>query len=216
MLIDSEFHYSIPTKIRFTLNKFNIIDNLIISQVSKECKNYNPTEGQYLIKVEDFKKSLLSNRRLKYDIENRNSLSEDNSFSSVAILWKIIEKFKNLEFISFNVSLDEKFTRLAKLENKNFLVFNFKIDQGTFDLTKIFDIHQLKVINKRFIELGYISNKYLLRNSYFYIPTVDCFDILAELEIEGLLSTLDILDTLDPKLEDDNPILLVKTDYSLY
>ena len=40
--------------------------------------------------------------------------------------------------------------------------------------------------------------------------------ILGQLEIDGTLGTFDLLDHIDQKLEEDDPTLLVKTDYTPY
>jgi len=41
-------------------------------------------------------------------------------------------------------------------------------------------------------------------------------DILTSMEIEGKLTTFHMIDHIDSKLEEDDPILVVKTDYTPY
>jgi hypothetical protein len=94
--------------------------------------------------------------------------------------------------------------------------FYFKINNGLFDLTKIFNRKDLDIINKRIIDSGIMPNKYLERSAYFYMKTSFLFDLLSLLEMDGIISTFDLLDQIDPKLEEDDPTLIVKTDYTSY
>ena len=66
------------------------------------------------------------------------------------------------------------------------------------------------------MDLGIMKNKYLERTSYFYIKAITLFDILAEMEEAQILNAFDIITAVDPKIEEDDPILLVKTDYTPY
>jgi hypothetical protein len=136
--------------------------------------------------------------------------------NSITFLWSIIEKLENLKLLTFSVSYDKKFTRVLKIENKEVLSFYFKIEEGIFDLTQVFERSQLDIVNKKVIEYNIMPNKYLERSSYFYMKASLLFDILGQLEIDGTLSTFDLLDHIDEKLEQDDPTLLVKTDYTPY
>lgn len=222
MLIDNKFELGIPTHIYFILYKFDHIDSMIISRVIKECKNWNTDtdESLFTVDVESFKSSLKGNKRLNKEIVKAEA---DGMFgmpgtkpNSITFLWSIIEKLENLKLLTFSVSYDKKFTRVLKIENKEVLSFYFKIEEGIFDLTKVFERSQLDIVNKKVIEYNIMPNKYLERSPYFYMKASLLFDILGQLEIDGTLSTFDLLDHIDEKLEQDDPTLLVKTDYTPY
>lgn len=222
MLIDNKFELGIPTHIYFILYKFDHIDSMIISRVIKECKNWNTDtdESLFTVDVESFKSSLKGNKRLNKEIIKAEA---DGMFgmpgtkpNSITFLWSIIEKLENLKLLTFSVSYDKKFTRVLKIENKEVLSFYFKIEEGIFDLTQVFERSQLDIVNKKVIEYNIMPNKYLERSSYFYMKASLLFDILGQLEIDGTLSTFDLLDHIDEKLEQDDPTLLVKTDYTPY
>ena len=222
MLIDNKFELGIPTHIYFILYKFDHIDSMIISRVIKECKNWNTDtdESLFTVDVESFKSSLKGNKRLNKEIVKAEA---DGMFgmpgtkpNSITFLWSIIEKLENLKLLTFSVSYDKKFTRVLKIENKEVLSFYFKIEEGIFDLTQIFERSQLDIVNKKVIEYNIMPNKYLERSPYFYMKASLLFDILGQLEIDGTLSTFDLLDHIDEKLEQDDPTLLVKTDYTPY
>jgi len=222
MLIDNKFELGIPTHIYFILYKFDHIDSMIISRVIKECKNWNTDtdESLFTVDVESFKSSLKGNKRLNKEIIKAEA---DGMFgmpgtkpNSITFLWSIIEKLENLKLLTFSVSYDKKFTRVLRIENKEVLSFYFKIEEGIFDLTQVFERSQLDIVNKKVIEYNIMPNKYLERSPYFYMKASLLFDILGQLEIDGTLSTFDLLDHIDEKLEQDDPTLLVKTDYTPY
>lgn len=221
MLINDTFEFEIPTHIKFTLYKSDYIDSIIISRVLKECKNWNSTESKtYTVKTESFKNALLTSSRLKSEIiKAQTSAHESNTnikHNSITFLWLIFKKLPNLDWLSFDISLDKNFTRVVKFENKEILNFFFKIEEGVFNLTKIFDRKSLDIINKKKIEFGLMPNSYLDRLPYFYLKASLLFDILIELETDGVLNTFDLLDQIDHKLEEDDPLLLVITDYTSY
>lgn len=221
MLIDSTFELGIPTHIQFTLYKFDHIDSMIISRVLKDCKNYSEDKGLYTIKVDSFKRAILNSKRLSNEVrevENVGLLSRPNiKPNSIFFIWSIIERLNNLEWLSFEISYDKKFTRMVELEGRNIHSFYFSIVEGIFDLTKIFDHNKLDIINKKMIELNFLNKNYLERLSYVYLKTSELFEIFTILGIdEGTMDTNDILDQIDDKLEQDDPLLLVKTDYTPY
>lgn len=220
MLIDNTFEYGIPTHISFTLYKFDYIDSIIISRVLKECKNWSEVDGIYTVKVDSFKDALIENKRLKTEIKKAQDFGLTSTPglkpNTVFFLWSILDRLYNVEWLTFDISYDKKFTRLIKIEKREVLSFYFKINEGVFDLTKVFDRSSLDIINKKIIEFGIMPNKYLERSPYFYMNSSMLFDILGELEIDGSLNTFDLLDQIDPKIEEDDPLLLVITDYTPY
>lgn len=222
MLIDNKFELGIPTHIYFTLYKFDHIDSIIISRVIKECRNHNESDNENLftVEAESFKNALKGNKRLNVEIQKveENGLLSipGNKPNSITFLWSILERLENLEWLTFDISYDKKFSRIVKVDNKEVMSFYFKIEEGIFDLTRIFSRTQLDIINKKIIEYQIMPNKYLERSSYFYMNASLLFEILGQLEIDGSLSTFDLLDHIDQKLEDDDPTLLVKTDYTPY
>lgn len=221
MLIDNTFEFGIPTHISFTLYKFDYIDSIIISRVLKECKNWNTTnENIYTVKVESFKSAIIGSKRLRTEIQKTevHGLSPTPGLkpNSISFLWAILERLPNLDWLTFDISYDKKFTRLIKIENREVQSFYFRIDEGIFDLTRVFERESLDTINRKMIQFGVMPNKYLERLPYFYMKASLLFEALGQLEMEESLNTFELLDQIDPKLEEDDPILLVITDYTPY
>jgi hypothetical protein len=221
MLINTKFELELPTHIAFTLYKNDYIDNLIISRVKKECINESDNPSEFIVSLEQFEKAIKTSAFLRAELQktiDQDSLpSHEFKPNSIFFLQSIIKKLSNLEYITFKISNNKIFSRLLKLENGREIVsFHFNIIEGTFDLTKILEREQLDTFNKKFIELGILSNKYLDRSSYFYIKTTLLFDMLAEMQESHIIEAFDIITSIDPKIEEDDPVLLVKTDYTPY
>ena len=219
--IDKQFELEIPTHIAFTLYTNDYIDNLIISKVKKECKNNSDNTSEFNVSLEQFEKAIQTSAFLRAELQKTmdQELLPNPNFkpNSIFFLQSILARLSNLERITFKISNNKLFSRLVKLENGHEIVsFHFNIIEGIFDLTQILDREQLDTFNKKFIDIGILSNKYLDRASHFYIKAALLFDILAEMEESQIMDAFDIITSIDPKIEEDDPILLVKTDYTPY
>ena len=221
MLIDSKFELEIPTHIQFTLYKNDYIDNLIISKVKKECRNEAIKGTKFTVSIDQFKNAIKTSAFLRAELQKTldQDILPDPEFkpNSIFFLQSIINRLVNLHTITFKISNDKIFSRLVKVDGGREIVsFHFNIVEGCFDLTRILNREQLDTFNKRFMGVGIMKNKYLQRISYFYIKATVLFDILAQMDEVQILDAFEIITAVDPKIEDDDPILLVKTDYTPY
>ena len=221
MLVDNRFELEIPTHIAFTLYKNDYIDNLIISKVKKECKNRSKKKNEFIVSLDNFQDAIQTSTFLKAELKKTldQDLLPNPNFkpNSIFFLRSIINRLPNLTDITFKVSDEKVFSRLVKVDGGREIVsFHFNIIEGTFDLTQILDRVQLDTFNKRFMDVGIMKNKYLERTPYFYIKATVLFDILSEMDEAQVFDAFDIITSVDPKIEEDDPILLVKTDYTPY
>jgi len=223
MLIDNTFELGIPTHISFVLFKYDYFDSIIISRVKKECKNFNLSKdgNEYTVKVSSFLNAIKTSKRLRTEIEK----TENSGFlpnpslkpNSIYFLWSIFKRLENIQFLTFTVNSDKKYTRLIKNGNGAYVLsFHFNIVEGIFDLTHLLSREELDEFNKTLIDFKILKNKYLERKPYFYMKATAIIDILSSMEIQGKLDMLSIIDHIDPKLEEDDPTLIVKTDYTPY
>ena len=223
MLIDNQFELEIPTHISFTLYKNDYIDNLIISRVKKECRNESKKKNEFIVSLDDFQNAIKTSTFLKAEIQKtlgQDTLPNPNfKPNSIFFLQSIIKRLSNLSKITFKISDAKIYSRLVKVDGgKEILSFHFNIIEGVFDLTKILDREQLDNFNKRFMDIGVMKNKYLERIPYFYIKATTLFDVLSQFDDFQMdaMNGFDIITAVDPKIEEDDPILLVKTDYTPY
>ncbi len=221
MLIDNQFELEIPTHIAFTLYKNDYIDNLIISKVKKECKNKSQNKNEFIVSLDDFNNAIQTSAFLRAELKKTldQDLLPNPNFkpNSIFFLQSIINRLINLSKITFKISDEKIYSRMIKVDGGREIVsFHFNIIEGIFDLTKILDREQLDTFNKRFMDVGVMKNKYLERTPYFYIKATVLFDILSQMDEHQVMDAFDIITAVDPKIEEDDPILLVKTDYTPY
>ena len=221
MLVDNRFELEIPTHIAFTLYKNDYVDNLIISKVKKECKNKSKKDNEFIVSLDGFRNAITKSTFLRAELKktlDQDMLPNPNfKPNSIFFLQSIINRLPNLDTITFKISDEKVFSRLVKVDGGREIVsFHFNIIEGTFDLTQILDREQLDTFNKRFMDVGVMKNKYLERTPYFYIKATVLFDILSQMDEHQVMDAFDIITAVDPKIEEDDPILLVKTDYTPY
>jgi hypothetical protein len=221
MLIDNQFELEIPTHIAFTLYKNDYIDNLIISKVKKECKNKSQNKNEFIVSLDDFNNAIQTSAFLRAELKKTldQDLLPNPNFkpNSIFFLQSIINRLSNLSKITFKISDEKIYSRMIKVDGGREIVsFHFNIIEGIFDLTKILNREQLDTFNKRFMDVGVMKNKYLERTPYFYIKATVLFDILSQMDEHQVMDAFDIITAVDPKIEEDDPILLVKTDYTPY
>lgn len=213
------FELQIPTHIEFTLYRFDSIDSQIISMVKKECTNFSieESEDHFTIMADDFIKAMMSSKRLSSEIERWSTSSKrESNVNSVYFVVDLFGRLPNLEWISFKVSNEKEFSRLVKYQEAELVSFQFTIVEGQFDLPKLFGREDLDHFNRKCIDLELMENKYLNRRPYFYMTAGFFIEALVMMELEGSGKASQLLEEIDPKLEDDNPMLLVKTDYTPY
>ena len=219
MTVHNTFDLSIPTHISCALYEKNEIDNLIISLIKKDCKNYAvDSVDVYSVNPDSLLKAFQKSKLIKDIISKIDETINTSDFkpNSVYFLNNIIAKLTNLRLITFVFLKDVDFTRILKTDIKNLGFFNFTIFEGTFDLTKIFDRKSLDIFNRNLIQMNILPSKYMERRPYVYMKADVLFDIIDVMNSNGLLKNFDLFNYIDPKLEKDDPMLLLKTDYSIY
>jgi len=219
MTIDKTFELSIPTHISCVLYKNDEIDNLLISIITKECRNYAIDSADvYSVKVNELMKAFQKRKELKELIKEVDKTINTQDFkpNSIYFLTNIIQRLENLKIITFVFSSDNNFTRILRYDTKSIVSFNFTILEGIFDLTKILDRRDLDSFNKSLIQMSILPSKYSERRPYVYMKTEVLFHIIDAIEANKSLEDIHMLDFIDPKLERDNPMLLIKTDYTIY
>jgi len=127
----------------------------------------------------------------------------------------------NLQLIKLTLSHDKKFSRLIESDGMKILKFDFRILSMTIKLSDIFEEEDLRIINPVLESLGILEENV----PYARLKIVELLDTLdnwVELEMENdliegepdavpLITT--ILDLIDIKVEGDNPVTLLVTDY---
>jgi len=218
MIETEDFELGIPTHIKFTLYRYDYIDGLLISTLTRECENISIEDNVYTITKNSFEYAIKNSLRLKKIATKAETFrpGDKAAVNSLFFLWQIVKGLPNIEFLSFNTSKEKEFTRVVKVGTAEVVNFIYYIEEGYLDMTQILLREDLDLFNKQAIKMGMLTNRYLNRSPYFYGTAARIFDVVEATALAGSEDAHMLLETLDSKLESDNPILLVKTDYSSY
>ena len=214
----NSFELGIPTHVKFTLYRYDYIDSVLISILTRECPNLSIDEGLYTVAAAEFKNAVMSSRRLRKEALKANTYTPGNRelVNSVFFLWQILTNFPNMELLSFNISDEREFTRTVKVNGADAVNFAFSIEEGYMDLPILLGREELDKFNQLAMKVGLISNKYLSRSTYFYASAGIVIEILSALAELGYPNAESVLGSIDAKIEEDDPIMLIKTDYTPY
>jgi hypothetical protein len=160
----------------------------------------------------------MSSRRLRKEALKANTYTPGNKelVNSVFFLWQILTNFPNMELLSFNISEEKEYSRTVKVNGANAVNFAFSIEEGYMDLPMLLGREELDKFNQLAMKVGLMSNKYLNRSTYFYASAAIVIEILSDLAELGSLNSQNVLDSIDARIEEDDPIILIKTDYTPY
>ena len=209
----------IPTHIEFTLYRFDSIDSQIITTIRRDCTNYSIQESEihFTVMGSDFIEAIHGSPSLHKEMERwSGNVIGESHVNSVYFILDIYNRLENLQWVSFRVSDSKDFSRLVKYKDRDIVNFQFTIVEGYFDLSSVLSRSELDWFNRKCIELGIMENKYLARRPYFYMMTEVLIELLQVLGLEGCGAAEELVDAIDDKLTEDNPMLLVKTDYTPY
>jgi hypothetical protein len=122
---------------------------------------------------------------------------------------------ENLQYIKFTLNKDKKYTRLIEVDSVKMIQFSFKLLAATFRLYDLYEDTELPLVNKILEELDILEEgipfarlnaKELYDSILFYLEEKDPEDLEA-----GIVT--DILDILESKIEKEDPLILLITDY---
>lgn len=203
----------LPTAIDVTLYKYNYIDYKIFTQLNNQVD---------FIQV-DSDSIIVSSNQLRYFLEE-NYRSDLNKFKSIGsemihkeinstfFLHKMCEEMENLKYIKITLSMKKDYTRMVDLDGTKLLQFNFKVMSATIRLTDIFSEKDLKSANRALEKIGIFKNGI----PFVRIKGKDLGSIIdsnMDDEDRDFVPLLDILDILEHKIEQDDSLVLLITDY---
>jgi hypothetical protein len=122
---------------------------------------------------------------------------------------------ENLQYIKFTLNKDKKYTRIIENDGVKMIQFSFKLLTATLRLYDLYDEYELQLVNRILEELKILEKeipytrlnaKDLYDTILFYLEEKDPEDAEA-----GMVT--DILDILESKIEKEDPLLLLITDY---
>lgn len=214
-------HYDfneVVTVVDTTLYKYNYIDNKILTLVKNQLDYRIVNDGSLLVSKSQL--LVFLNKNFKSDINRINATGMEQfhkEATTIFFLHKMLSDFKNLEYIKLTINTNKSYSRLSEIDGIKTLRFNFKVIAGTLRLYDIFQNEKdLIQINETLISLGLMKKNtpYARHPASHLFAALDSYVRSKEGEDETEVdSALDLMDCLESKIQDDNPKLMLITDY---
>lgn len=207
---------SMPTAIDVTLYKYNYIDNKLWAQIQNDLDFIELGNDSIMVSSSQLK--VILDRYYQNSINRIKSVGSDflhKEINTVFFLYQLLMEMENLQYIKFTLSKDKKYSRIVENGGVKMIQFSFKLLTATFRLFDLYEDDELPYVNKILEELDIleprvpytrINAKELYDSILFYLEEKDPEDIEA-----GIVT--DILDILEAKIEKEDPLILLITDY---
>lgn len=203
----------LPTAIDITLYKYNYIDNKLWAQLINQTDYIEIQDDTIILSASQIRVFIEHNYRK--EINKFKSIGADvlhTEVNSIYFLYLFCDEMENLQFVKITLNSKKQYSRLVDFEDGKMISFSFKILSATLRLTDLFSGVELEMANRALENFGIIEDG---------VPYVR----IQAKELNGTLSVsiddedpdsevlLDILDILEQKMEKDNTMILLITDY---
>lgn len=207
---------SMPTAIDVTLYKYNYIDNKLWAQIQNDTDFIELGNDSIMISSTQLK--FVLDTYYQSSINKIKSVGSDfihKEINTVFFLFQILLEMENLQYIKLTLNKDKKYSRIIETDGVKMIQFSFKLLTATMRLYDLYEDTELPLVNKILEELeifeegipfARLNAKELYDSILFYLEEKDPEDLEA-----GIVT--DILDILESKIEKEDPLILLITDY---
>lgn len=207
---------SMPTAIDVTLYKYNYIDNKLWAQIQNDIDFIELGNDSIMVSSSQLK--FILDTYYQNSINKIKSVGSDfmhKEINTVFFLFQILIEMENLQYIKLTLNKDKKYTRIIENDGIKMIQFSFKLLTATLRLYDLYEDNELPLVNQILEELEILepgtpytrlNAKELYNSILVYLEEKDPDDIEA-----GIVT--DILDILESKIEKEDPLLLLITDY---
>ena len=202
--------------IDITLFKFNYYDNLIWTKCLNQVDYTIVDEDSILVTPRQLNALFeLNFERILRKLEATTPELIHYDAHSIYFVDRLMDEFSKLKWVKLTLSRDRSFSRVTGASETKSIKYSFKILKTTLRLSEMFDPVDIESINPTLKKLGIIEDKpYNRMRVQSLLRSLD-MAINNETELTdhqvGILST--IVDTLEFKIEADNPEVLLVTDW---
>lgn len=207
---------SMPTAIDVTLYKYNYIDNKLWAQIQNDIDFIELGNDSIMVSSSQLK--FVLDRYYQNSINKIKSVGSDfmhKEINTIYFLYQILLEMENLQYIKFTLNKDKKYSRLIEVDGVRMIQFSFRLLTATLRLFDLYEDDELPLVNKileeiEILEVGVpytrLNAKELYDAILFYLEEKDPDDVDS-----GIVT--DILDILEAKIEKEDPLILLITDY---
>jgi hypothetical protein len=130
----------------------------------------------------------------------------------------MIYEMENLQYMKFNLNFDKSYNRTISTGESTILQFSFKVLTATIRLSDIYTQDELIKVNEVLEYLGVFlpDTPYVRLSAKDLGEIIDAFlETIGKSDVfdESYAMIADIIDILEPKLEPENSLILLITDY---
>ena len=205
---------TLPTAVDVTLFKYNYIDNKIWTQILDRLDYIDL--GSDMLMVSSNQLLVLLEDNYLNDIHKIKSVGSEvfhREVNSVFFLYQMLLEMCNLKYVKLTLNKNKSYTRLSEINGSKILKFDFKILSSTLNIFDVYPPDEIDLVNKYLEQIGVLKNSQYTRiNAKDLAEKIDDFlEINQGEDGPGVLT--DLLDILEPKLEQDNSLVLLITDY---
>lgn len=211
-----------PTTVDVTLYRYNHLDNRLWVQIKNELDYIEVDEDSVIVSCDQ----IIALLGVHYNsmINKVKSVGADflhKNVNAPYFIYMMCNDLQNLQFIKFTKSYDKTFTRLLEIDGDKMLKFDFKILTMTIPLYDMYSPEELEIINPILEDLKILKPD-VPYTRIGMINLLDTLDIWVSGEIDEDIEDgqqdpipliTEFLDMIDPKIERDNPNVLLITDY---
>jgi len=208
-----------PTSIDVTLYRYNYLDNKIWTQLKNQVDYIEVDENSIIVTRSQLEAIITANYSNQINkIKSTGSKFFHTQVNTVYFIWSLVHEMKNLQYIKITRDLDKDYSRLLhNADDEKTIEFDFKLLSISIKLSEIFDENEVKIINQALYDLGILDENepYVRLKAIEIINAID--DLLGDLEEDissEIAATLnELLEVFTFKIEKDNPLTLIVTDY---
>lgn len=210
----------LPTAIDITLYRYNYIDNKVWTQIHNEVEYIEYSKDSIMISknqleyiIEKYYSNILNK------IKSQGSEVIHKEINSIYFMYQMCTEMSNIKYIKVSLNTDKSYSRTIDTSTGDKLLqFGFRILSATLRLSDLYTTDELPVVNQILEEVGVFEPNSPFRR----IRAKDLAEIIdaSLLAVDGdperemdVNMLIDILEILQPKLEPENSLILLITDY---
>lgn len=201
--------------IDIVLYKYNYYDNRIWTGSKNELEYIQLNPDSILVSPKSLKHHL--ERKYTRDLNKFKSIGSEfihKEANSIFFINKILTQMSRVKWVKLTLNKSKNYSRMVNDGETKNISFSYKVLHATIRLYEIFLPEELAILNKILLELELLIpgipykrnnlDEMVMKLENRLNTTMDD----EEIHVAGLL-----LDMLDPKIESDNPQILLVTDY---
>lgn len=210
----------LPTAIDITLYRYNYIDNKVWTQIHNEVEyiEYSPdsimiSKNQLEYIIEKYYSTTLNK------IKSQGSEVIHKEINSIYFMYQMCTEMSNIKYIKVSLNTDKSYSRTIDTDTGDKLLqFGFRVLSATLRLSDLYDANELPIVNRILEEVGLFKPN----SPFTRIRAKDLAEIIDACLLAGdkipdeendTTILIDILEILQPKLEPENSLILLITDY---